>query len=118
MVPVGLTTSYMLSSPVVRNNTVLGFYDGWRVDRTYPIDMAGFAISVSFFLLRPNASFPNIAGHLETGFLTSLEPFKITGIEPLANNCSKVSLIRILLLIFCSSTTIYSFWYSTHIHVK
>lgn len=46
MWPVGLVTKFGLSSPIVRNGTISGFYDGWIGGRKYPVDMAGFAVYV------------------------------------------------------------------------
>lgn len=50
MWPVGLCTKYGLSSPIVRNGSFAGFYDGWIAGRKFPVDMAGFAVSVKFLL--------------------------------------------------------------------
>lgn len=50
MWPVGLCTKFGLSSPIVRNGTFLGFYDGWIAGRKFPVDMAGFAVSIRFLL--------------------------------------------------------------------
>jgi Glycosyltransferase family 43. len=50
MWPVGLCTKFGLSSPVVVNGTFVGFYDGWVAGRKFPVDMAGFAVSVEFLL--------------------------------------------------------------------
>lgn len=52
--------------------------------------MAGFAVSVQFLHSRPNASMPYKAGYEEDGFLNSLSPLKLTEIELLASNCTKV----------------------------
>lgn len=41
MWPVGLITKYGVSSPIVRNGTISGFYDGWIGGRKFPVDMAG-----------------------------------------------------------------------------
>ena len=49
MFPVGLCTKYGLSTPVVSaSGTFMGFYDGWLGGRKFPVDMAGFAVSVKF----------------------------------------------------------------------
>lgn len=50
MWPVGLLTSYGISSPIVKHGRVTGFYDGWVANRKFPVDMAGFAVSVSMIL--------------------------------------------------------------------
>ena len=51
MWPVGLVTSVGLSSPVVnKDGVVVDFYDGWMANRKFPVDMAGFAVSVQLLL--------------------------------------------------------------------
>ena len=90
MWPVGLITKFGVSSPIVKNGTLIGFYDGWIGGRKYPIDMAGFAVNVKFFLSRKNASMPYKPGYEEDGFLKSLHPLHLSEIELLASNCSQV----------------------------
>ncbi|XP_017878611.1 galactosylgalactosylxylosylprotein 3-beta-glucuronosyltransferase P [Ceratina calcarata] len=90
MFPVGLCTKFGLSSPVIKNGKFVGFYDGWIAGRKFPVDMAGFAVSVRFLLQRPNATMPFKAGYEEDGFLKSLAPFEPKEIEFLADNCTKV----------------------------
>lgn len=87
MFPVGLIGGYGVSSPVVKDGKVVGFFDSWPGSRTYPVDMAGFAVNIEF--LTPAASMPYIAGHEEDRFLVSLG-LKIEDIEPLADNCSRI----------------------------
>ena len=50
MFPVGLITSTGVSTPIVKDGRVTGFYDGWIANRKYPVDMAGFAFSVDLLL--------------------------------------------------------------------
>lgn len=51
MWPVGLVTKVGLSSPVVNNQgVVVDFFDGWMANRKFPVDMAGFAVSVQLLL--------------------------------------------------------------------
>lgn len=51
MWPVGLVTKVGLSSPVVsRDGVVVDFYDGWIANRKFPVDMAGFAVSIKLLL--------------------------------------------------------------------
>ena len=50
MWPVGLVTSYGVSSAVIRNGTFVEWYDGWLRGRVFPVDMAGFAFSVEILL--------------------------------------------------------------------
>lgn len=48
MWPVGLCTRTGLSTPIVKDGKLVGFYDGWIAGRKFPVDMAGFAVSVKF----------------------------------------------------------------------
>jgi len=50
MWPVGLVTDFGVSSPIVKEGRVVGFYDGWNGLRKFPVDMAGFAINMELFL--------------------------------------------------------------------
>lgn len=90
MFPVGLITKLGVSSPVVKNGEFVGFYDGWIAGRKFPVDMAGFAVSVKFLLERPKAIMPFKPGFEEDGFLRSLQPFEPKEIELLAANCTKI----------------------------
>lgn len=90
MWPVGLITKFGVSSPIIRNGTLNGFYDGWIGGRKYPVDMAGFAVNVKFFLSRPRAEMPFKPGYEEDGFLKSLAPLNNTEIELLASNCTEI----------------------------
>ncbi|XP_073837464.1 glucuronyltransferase P isoform X2 [Musca autumnalis] len=90
MWPVGLVTKYGVSSPIVKNGKIIGFYDGWLGGRKYPVDMAGFAVSVRFLHERPKAKMPFKAGYEEDGFLKSLAPLDNAEIELLANNCTEI----------------------------
>lgn len=90
MWPVGLVTKYGVSSPIVRDGKLTGYYDGWIGGRKYPVDMAGFAVAVKFLLERPKAHMPFMPGYEEDGFLRSLAPLNNNEIELLANNCTEV----------------------------
>ncbi|XP_030372047.1 galactosylgalactosylxylosylprotein 3-beta-glucuronosyltransferase P isoform X2 [Scaptodrosophila lebanonensis] len=90
MWPVGLVTNTGVSSPIVRDGKLNGFYDGWIGGRKYPVDMAGFAVSVKFLLQRPNATMPFVVGYEEDGFLRSLKPLSNDDIELLANKCTEI----------------------------
>lgn len=112
MWPVGLIGIPGISSPVVnpRTNKVIDFYDGWLGGRTFPVDMAAFAVSVAFFLevnqsiaffffnslkfenlkqQHPGARMPFKAGYEEDEFLKGLN-LRLEDIEPKANSCSQV----------------------------
>ncbi|XP_050313446.1 galactosylgalactosylxylosylprotein 3-beta-glucuronosyltransferase P isoform X2 [Anthonomus grandis grandis] len=90
MFPVGLITKAGISSPIVRNGKFKGFYDGWIGGRKFALDMAGFAVSVQFFLSRPQALMPYKPGFEEDGFLRSLAPFEPFEAELLASNCTRI----------------------------
>ncbi|XP_065340698.1 galactosylgalactosylxylosylprotein 3-beta-glucuronosyltransferase S [Cloeon dipterum] len=89
MFPVGLIGEFGVSAPIIEDGKVVGFFDSWPADRKFPVDMAGFAVSVEYLLQHPNATMPYKAGHEEDQFLKSLD-LKMSDIEPKANNCTKV----------------------------
>ena len=39
-----------MSSPIVRKGKIIGFFDGWIGSRLFPVDMAGFAVTVQTLL--------------------------------------------------------------------
>ncbi|XP_030080450.1 galactosylgalactosylxylosylprotein 3-beta-glucuronosyltransferase P isoform X2 [Drosophila hydei] len=90
MWPVGLVTKTGVSSPIIRGGKLDGYYDGWIGGRKYPVDMAGFAVSVKFLLERPNAKMPFKPGYEEDGFLRSLAPLVNSEIELLADECRDI----------------------------
>ncbi|CRK97440.1 CLUMA_CG010829, isoform A [Clunio marinus] len=95
MFPVGVCTPYQVSSPIVRDGKIIDFYDGWKAGRKFPVDMAGFAVGVKFFLSRPNATMAYVQGREEETFLRSLDPLELSDIELLASNCTKFNFIEI-----------------------
>lgn len=76
--------------PVVENGKVVRFHTGWRPNRPFPIDMAGFAVSLNLVLANPEASFDGNAemGFLESSLLQNLVTME--ELEPKADLCSKV----------------------------
>ncbi|XP_017081064.1 galactosylgalactosylxylosylprotein 3-beta-glucuronosyltransferase P isoform X1 [Drosophila eugracilis] len=90
MWPVGLVTKTGVSSPIIQEGKLVGFYDGWIGGRKYPVDMAGFAVNVKFLKERPNAQMPFKPGYEEDGFLRSLAPLDNKEIELLADDCRDV----------------------------
>lgn len=90
MWPVGLVTKTGVSSPIIRNGKLDGYYDGWIGGRKYPVDMAGFSVSVKFLHERPLAKMPFKPGYEEDGFLRSLAPLNNSEIELLADECREV----------------------------
>jgi len=87
--PVGLILKYGVSSPIVRDGKVIGFYDAFQAGRKFAMDMAGFAVSVNWFKSKPKATFPAKVSYLEEGFMKSLE-VSIGDLEPRAEECSRV----------------------------
>lgn len=89
MFPVGLIGLYAVSSPVIENGKVIGFFDSWPAKRRWPVDMAGFAVSLEYLARSPNATMPYKAGYEEDEFLKSIG-LKTEDIEPKANNCTEI----------------------------
>ncbi|KAM7351914.1 glucuronyltransferase S isoform 2-T2 [Cochliomyia hominivorax] len=89
MFPVGLIANYGISGPVVRKGKVVGFLDSWVAGRRWPVDMAGFAVSLSYMSEYPNASMPFKPGYEEDYFLRSIG-LKLDKIEPKGNNCTEI----------------------------
>ena len=69
---------------------VVRFHVGWRPSRPFPMDMAGFAVSVKLVRDNPEACFDGEApmGFLESSFLKGL--VTMDELEPKADNCTKV----------------------------
>lgn len=91
--PVAFTGAARWSGPVCKNGKVIGFHNNWKPWRTFPIDMAGFAINVKLLINDyPNASFePQVRpGLMETSFLEQITT--IDELEGRADNCMKVRL--------------------------
>lgn len=89
MFPVGLIGEYGVSSPIVKEGKVVGFYDSWPAKRKFPVDMAGFAVNIEYLLKYPNATMPFRAGYEEDRFLRSLG-VTLDMIEPKAEDCTQV----------------------------
>ncbi|XP_064078222.1 galactosylgalactosylxylosylprotein 3-beta-glucuronosyltransferase S-like isoform X2 [Macrobrachium nipponense] len=89
MWPVGLIGDYTVSSPVVNEGKVVGFYDGWPAGRKFQVDMAGFAVGVGYLKKQKKVTMPYIAGHEEDGFLKSLN-LSIKDIEVKADGCTNI----------------------------
>ena len=69
---------------------VVRFHTGWRPSRPFPLDMAGFAVSLKTVLANQDACFDGNApmGFLESSFLQGVVTME--ELEPRADNCSKV----------------------------
>ncbi|KAL4623020.1 galactosylgalactosylxylosylprotein 3-beta-glucuronosyltransferase 3-like [Arapaima gigas] len=88
--PVGLVGGMRYERPVVEQGRVVRFHTGWRPSRPFPLDMAGFAVSLRLVLVNPEARFDGDApmGFLESSFLQSLVTME--ELEPKADMCTKV----------------------------
>ncbi|XP_005177433.1 galactosylgalactosylxylosylprotein 3-beta-glucuronosyltransferase S isoform X1 [Musca domestica] len=89
MFPVGLIANYGISGPVVCKGKVIGFLDSWVAGRRWPVDMAGFAVSLSYMAEHPNASMPYKPGYEEDYFLRSIG-LTLDMIEPKGSNCTEI----------------------------
>ncbi|XP_031623283.1 galactosylgalactosylxylosylprotein 3-beta-glucuronosyltransferase S [Contarinia nasturtii] len=89
MFPVGLIGLYSVSAPIVRHGKVIGFFDSWVSQRLWPVDMAGFAVSLEYLEKSPNSTMPYKAGFEEDGFLRSIG-LRMHEIEPKAKNCTEI----------------------------
>lgn len=71
----------------------LGWHTYWKPERPFPLDMAGFAISLQLLLSKVNAKFALRVrrGYQESVLLQQL--VTQTELEPRAENCSKVNVV-------------------------
>ncbi|XP_014012166.1 galactosylgalactosylxylosylprotein 3-beta-glucuronosyltransferase 3 isoform X1 [Salmo salar] len=88
--PVGLVGGMRYERPVVEAGKVVRFHTGWRPSRPFPLDMAGFAVSLKLVIANQDACFDGDApmGFLESSFLQGL--VTMDELEPKAENCTKV----------------------------
>ncbi|XP_061091537.1 galactosylgalactosylxylosylprotein 3-beta-glucuronosyltransferase 3 [Conger conger] len=88
--PVGLVGGMRFERPVVEGGRVVRFHTGWRPGRPFPIDMAGFAVSLRLVLANPESRFDGNApmGFLESSFLQGMVTME--ELEPKADMCAKV----------------------------
>lgn len=90
--PVGLVGGQLVERPLVDKGKVWGFNAKFKPNRKYPIDMAGFAVSLKLLHEKGHkARFDPLVprGHQETHFLEQL----IRGrdeLEPMADSCRKI----------------------------
>ncbi|KAK9872157.1 hypothetical protein WA026_016211 [Henosepilachna vigintioctopunctata] len=90
--PVGLVGGLNIETPILDPKTgkVASYKSGWKPDRPFAIDMAGFGINVDLILSNPEAVF---SYRMEKGFQESqfLAYFTTKDqLEPLASNCTEV----------------------------
>lgn len=73
-------------------NRIIGFWTRYKPERSFPIDMAAFAINLNLLFIHPNASFDYQHEGIQEGTILSQVGFKSAHeLEPRANGCSKVS---------------------------
>uniref|UniRef100_A0A131YKE1 Galactosylgalactosylxylosylprotein 3-beta-glucuronosyltransferase n=1 Tax=Rhipicephalus appendiculatus TaxID=34631 RepID=A0A131YKE1_RHIAP len=89
--PVGLVGGLLVEQPIVKDGRVVSWNALWKPYRRYPLDMAGFAVSLRLLLDNPGAQFrlrlPR--GQQESYLLKQL----VSGpeeLEPRAENCTQV----------------------------
>lgn len=91
--PVGLVGGLLVERPLLdaAGRTVVGFNARWKPQRKYPVDMAGFAVSLQALHRAGRVRFSNQLriGYQETHFLDQIldSPAQL---EPLANRCTDV----------------------------
>ena len=76
MFPVGLVSGSPVSTPIIQEGEFIGFYLGWDGNRKFPLDMAGFAFSLSHYRKvsqNGHVLMPYIRGYEEDGFLKQLQ---------------------------------------------
>ena len=106
--PVGLVGGVLVERPRVSlvehlsRHEVTGWLTGWRPDRPFAMDMAGFAVNLDLLLKRVNVefSFESRRGFLESDFLGKL--VTRSQLEPKADLCTKVIVFLICSLLFYS----------------
>ncbi|XP_069750300.1 galactosylgalactosylxylosylprotein 3-beta-glucuronosyltransferase 3 isoform X3 [Narcine bancroftii] len=88
--PVGLVGGMRFEGPLVEQDKVVGFHTGWKPNRPFPIDMAGFAVALQLLLANREAGFDPQAerGYLESSLLQSL--VSVEQLEPKADDCRTV----------------------------
>ena len=91
--PVGLVGEVMVERPIIDSlSHVVGWITGWKADRPFALDMAGFSVNLGLLLSIPNAEFSHTSkrGYLESDFLEKL--VTKDELEPRASLCKKVSI--------------------------
>ncbi|XP_078456622.1 galactosylgalactosylxylosylprotein 3-beta-glucuronosyltransferase 2-like [Lampetra planeri] len=89
--PVGLVGGRRYERPLVERGRVVGWYTGWRPDRPFATDMAGFAVNLEVLLSHHMAVFKRRGsqpGMQESDFLKQITTME--ELEPKADNCTKV----------------------------
>ena len=90
--PVGICGGLRYEGPLCRGGKVTGWHTAWDLSRPFPLDMAGFAVSLPLLMARRTAKMNPHAkrGYVESSLLQDL----VSGVDELeakADDCSKVS---------------------------
>lgn len=107
--PVGLVGGLLVEKPLINSKgKVIGWNSAWRPERPFPVDMAGFAINLKVLHNHPNAAFSwDVSrGYQESAILSQVTT--VEQLEPMADNCSKVSLCKLYFTVVCYYITIVS----------
>jgi len=88
--PVGLSGELRYERPICRNGKVVDWFVVWARKRPFPMDMAGFAVSLNLILAHPSATFSHLVqrGMQESHFLSHL--VRVKDLEARADNCTKI----------------------------
>ena len=95
--PVGIVGGVRVEYPILKDNSVVGWYTGFAPKRPFAMDMAGFAVNTELLFSNERLRFSLLApsGHLETKFL-ELANITLKDLEPKADKCTKVGIGDIL----------------------
>ena len=90
--PVGFAGGMRYERPLAKDGRVVGWSAVFKPNRTFAIDMAGFAVNIRLLLDKPSAEFAYTvpSGEIESYFLAQL--VNLTELEPVANNCTAVNI--------------------------
>lgn len=89
--PVGFAGGLLVERPIVNMGKIESFNSMWEKLRPFPLDMAGFAISLNHYMSHSNVEFSaqEKIGYVESHFLAQLVE-SWSELEPKADDCSKV----------------------------
>lgn len=89
--PVGFVGGLLVERPIVKSQKIESFNSMWERQRPFPLDMAGFSISLQLYMSHPNVTFSaeQKIGYVESHFLGQLIK-SWDDLEPRADDCSKV----------------------------
>ncbi|KAL9889262.1 galactosylgalactosylxylosylprotein 3-beta-glucuronosyltransferase S-like [Glossina fuscipes fuscipes] len=88
MFPVVLTNQNGISGPLVREGKIVGFLTPREDGRRWPVDMAGYALNLSYMPKYLNAG--NMPDYEEEDYLLRCLPLYMDVIEPKGNNCTEI----------------------------